>query len=132
VQAERSPSFDGAKIGSIGNGVEDFFGDTPQMTRNDDVKEAAEIRAAIYDRAQHFRRRPSCHIYYVTTGKWTDDADLSARREIERKRITASEMFDVVSFSPYGADDIMRLHTSTKNAVIRTFEWNQKGSHPRH
>ncbi|WP_316162759.1 AIPR family protein [Bradyrhizobium sp. SZCCHNRI20481] len=125
VQAERSSSFDGAKIGTIGNGVEDFFRDVPQMTRNDDVQEAAEIKAAIYARAPSFRRLPNCHIYYVTTGKWTDAADLVARRNIETAKLAAPEMFDV-SFTTYGADDIMRLHTSAKNAVVRTFTWDQK------
>jgi AIPR protein len=125
VQAERSSSFDGAKIGTIGNGVEDFFRDVPQMTRNDDVQEAAEIKAAIYERAPSFRRLPACHIYYVTTGQWTDDADLVARKKIEVAKLAVPGMFDV-SFVAYGADDIMRLHTSAKNAVVRTFTWDQK------
>ena len=126
VQAERSASFNGAKIGTIGNGVQDFFRDVPQMTQNDDVKDAAEIRAAIYDRAPSFRRRPSCYIYYVTTGKWNNDADLVARKDVETSKLDETEMFDVVSFVPYGADDIMRMHTSTKNAVTRTFTFDQK------
>jgi hypothetical protein len=126
VQAERSEKFEGAKIGTIGNGVEDFFRDVPLMSQNEDVKDAAEIRAAIYGRAPSFRRRPFCHIYYVTTGKWMDASDLVVRKEIEAKKIAATDMFDGVSFVPYGADDIMRLHMSTKNAIVRTFEWNQK------
>jgi hypothetical protein len=126
VQAERSPSFDGAKIGTIGNGVQDFFRDVPQMVQNDDVKDATEIRAAIYDRAPNFRRRPACHIYYVTTGKWVNDANLVARRDAEVTKLSDTEMFDAVTFIPYGADDIMRLHTAAKNAVVRTFTWDQK------
>ncbi len=127
VQCERSPSFNGAKIGTVGNGVQDFFRDVPQMPQNDDVKDATQIRKAIYGRASSFRRRQSCHIYYVTTGKWTTDAaDLIARKDIETAKISGTEMFDVVSFVPYGADDIMRLHTATKNAVTRTFTFDQK------
>ncbi|MHC4055094.1 AIPR family protein [Bradyrhizobium sp. 25ACV] len=126
VQAERTAGFDGAKIGTIGNGVQDFFRDVPTMVQNDSVKDAAEIRAAIYNRAPSFRKRPSCHIYYVTTGKWVDDANLVARRNAETKAISDTEMFETVSFTPYGADDIMRLHTAAKNAVVRTFTWEQK------
>jgi len=126
VQAERSPSFDGAKIGTIGNGVQDFFRDVPQMTQSDDVKDAAEIRAAIYKRAPSFRRRPTCHIYYVATGKWTGAVDLVARKDIETKKLEDTDMFDAVTFTPYGADDIMRLHTSVKNAVVRTFTFEKK------
>ena len=106
VQAERSPSFEGAKIGTIGNGVQDFFRDVPQMVQNDDVKDAAEIRSAIYDRAPSFRRRPTCHIYYVTTGKWVNDANLVGRRDAEVAQLSDSEMFDAVTFTAYGADDI--------------------------
>ena len=49
VQAERTAGFSGAKIGTLGNGVRDFFQDIPMMVQNDDVKDAAEIRAAIYN-----------------------------------------------------------------------------------
>jgi hypothetical protein len=126
VQAQRSSKFEGAKIGTIGSGVEDFFADVPKMVQNDDVKDAAEIRAAIYQRSPNFRRRPSCHIYYVTTGKWTDDQNLVARKDAEVSKLTETEMFEVVTFSAYGADDIMRLHTTTKNAVTRTFTFDQK------
>ncbi len=126
VQAERSPSFDGAKIGTIGNGVQDFFRPVPLMVQNDDVKDATQIWKAIYNRAPSFKRRPACHIYYVTTGKWTDAADLVARKNIEASKLTDTEMFEAVTFTPYGADDIMRLHTATKNAVTRTFTFDQK------
>jgi hypothetical protein len=126
VQAERTASFDGATIGTMGNGIQDFFRDIPQMTQNDDVKDAAEIKTAIYQRAPSFRRRPSCHIYYVTTGKWTGAADLVARKDIETSTLMETEMFDAVTFSAYGADDIMRLHTSAKNAVTRTFTFEKK------
>jgi hypothetical protein len=126
VQAERTAGFAGAKIGTIGNGVQDFFRDVPLMVQNDDVKDATEIRAAIYNRAPSFKRRPSCHIYYVTTGNWTDDADLTARKNIERTKIAETGIFDDVTFVPYGADDIMRLHTTAKNAVTRTFIFKEK------
>jgi hypothetical protein len=45
VQAERTAGFDGAKIGTIGNGAVDFFSDHPKMDRNERVKECAAINA---------------------------------------------------------------------------------------
>ena len=54
----------------------------PKMDRNQDIKEAAEIMTAIYDRGPHFRTRPACRIYYMTTGNWNaDDKNLVGRRE---------------------------------------------------
>src|ERR1019366_5297850 len=73
VQAERSASFDGAKIGTIGNGVIDFFSEHPKMDRNQAVKDAAAIMTAIYKCGPSFRKRPACRVYYVTTGAWNED-----------------------------------------------------------
>ena len=47
VQAERSESFDGSKIGETGYGVEDFFKDTPMLPRNASVKKAAAVMAGL-------------------------------------------------------------------------------------
>jgi hypothetical protein len=81
VQADRGSSFDGAKIGNFGFGVDDFFNAKPKLKRNDKVHAAAEIMAAIYDRSAKFvRGNPVCRLYYVTTGKWVADANLEARR----------------------------------------------------
>ena len=49
-----------------------------------------------------------------------------ARKSIETSKIVETEMFDEVTLVPYGADDIMKLHTSAKNAVTRTFTLKRK------
>jgi hypothetical protein len=125
VQAERSPNFDGSKIGNIGTGLRDFFNDTPQLTQNDSVQTAFEIKTAIYDRASKFKESPACHIYYVTTGRWESPVDLVARLNGEADILRGTGMFKEVTFTPYGADDIHRLHTSAKNAVTRTFVFSE-------
>src|SRR5450756_22085 len=66
VQAERSASFDGAKIGTFGFGVLDFFKDTPSLPRNEKIADAAALMAAIYDHSSKFKRgNPICRLYYV-------------------------------------------------------------------
>jgi AIPR protein len=126
VQAERSSGFDAAKIGTMGFGVVDFFADRPKMPRNDKVKDAAAIAAAIYERRSSFRKRPSLWVYYVTTGKWTNDQNLAARRDAVIADLKAMEMFDDVGFVCFGAEDIMRLFTQTKNAISRKFKFEKK------
>jgi hypothetical protein len=117
VQAERTAGFDGAKIGTFGNGVIDFFADTPKMDRNDRVKENAAIMAAIYDRSAAFRKRPACRLYYVTTGAWNDDKNLMGRRDAVVADLKRTEMFDDVDFRCLGADDIHRMYQAAKYAV---------------
>lgn len=128
VQAERSASFDGAKIGTIGNGVMDFFSDHPKMDRNQNVKDAAEIMNALYTRSASFRKRPSCRVYYVTTGSWTDDKNLVARRDAVLSDIRGTEMFDEkeTELICYGAHEVHSLYQATKNAVKRTFLFENK------
>ena len=63
VQAARSAAFDGAKIGSFGFGVNDFFRDPPQMPRNEAIREAASIMSAIYELSPRFTRgNPACRL----------------------------------------------------------------------
>jgi len=126
VQAERSAGFDGAKIGTIGNGVIDFFSDAPKMDRNQKIIDAAAIMMAIYERSTAFRKRPACRIYYVTTGRWTDDKNLVARRDTATSDIRSTEMFDEVEFRCVGADDIQKLYQATINAISRTFVFEEK------
>jgi hypothetical protein len=126
VQAERSASFDGAKIGTIGNGVLDFFSEHPKMDRNQEIKNAAGIMSAIYDRSAAFRKRPACRIYYVTTGSWNEDKTLVARRDSVVSDLRATEMFDEIDFRCVGADEIHRMYQATKNALSRTFHFEEK------
>ena len=83
VQAERSPRFDSAKIGTFGFGVRDFFGEG-KLPRNDTIKLYADIMDVIYKNSSKFRpKKPSCYLYYVTTGTWNQDAALVTRYEAE-------------------------------------------------
>jgi hypothetical protein len=134
VQAERSAAFDGAKIGTIGTGVVDFFNETPKMDRNQRIKDAAEIQATVYQHASKFRHPPACRVYYITTGTWTDppDKNLEARRDLVLADIRALKMFDdnEIEFTCYGASEIHRLYQNIKNAVERSFVFKNKVEMP--
>jgi hypothetical protein len=127
VQAERSPSFECAKIGTLGFGALDFFKTTPSLKRNDKVLEAAEIMSAIYDDGSKFKRgNPACRIYYVTTGKWQGDADLEARRKGVVSDLDALGLFRSVAFTPVDAAGLQQLYRQSKNAIAREFNFVNK------
>src|SRR5574340_1720883 len=69
VQAERSSSFDTAKLAHFGFGVGDFFSDTPQLPRNDEIALAGRTVNSIFNRSARFRGNPRCYLYYTTTGR---------------------------------------------------------------
>src|SRR3972149_3562150 len=124
VQAERSSSFDGAKIGNFGFGVMDFFEDTPSLQRNEKITEAAAMMAAIYKQSSKFKRgNPVCRLYYVTTGKWVGDSALETRRSAVVNDLKGTGLFREAEFVPVDADGLQRLYRQTKNAITREFNF---------
>ena len=122
VQAERSAAFEAAKIGTFGFGVANFFRESPTLPRNEAVSEAAAIAAAIFNCSPKFTRgNPSCRLYYVTTGRWTDDANLVARKRTVEEDLAATRLFSEVSMTPVDADAIQRLYHQSKNSIARDF-----------
>lgn len=127
VQAERSASFDTAKIGQFGFGVADFFADSPKLPRNKRVTDAAEIMTAVYKRSSKFKRgNPSCRLYYVTTGKRVGDANLEVRRAAVVDDLKRLNIFRDVEFTPVDADAIQQFYRQAKNAISREFTFTHR------
>lgn len=126
AQAERTEHFQATKITNFGYGVKDFFQENGKLPRNDKISEIAAVIAAIYDRSSYFRRRPICRLYYATTGKFTDDQNLSVRKHSVVSDLSGTKLFDSVEFTLLGADDLQRLFNQTKNAVSRSFVFENK------
>ncbi len=105
VQAERSAAFDGAKIGTFGFGVCDFFQDHPRLPRNAAIEEAASIMSTIYASSSLFTKgNPACRLYYVTTGQWANDTNLVARQQTIVEDLTTTRLFRAVEFIDVDAD----------------------------
>jgi hypothetical protein len=131
IQAERSSNFDGAKIGTFGEGVMDFFRPEPLLRRNENIKKAVALMSAIYDRGSEFKKNnPICRLDYVTTGSWQDDPDLSARMRIVRENLEKTNLFSKVEFIPTGAVQLQTLYRQTKNAIEKEFTFEKKQALP--
>jgi len=126
VQAERSSSFESAKIGTFGYGVRDFFG-PGRLVRNEAIKNACSIMNAIFAKSAKFTKgNPALVMYYVTTGRWQNDQNLTARYQTEVNDLSDTGQFRSVVFVPVGADYVQRLYNQTKNAITREFLFEQK------
>lgn len=126
VQAERSSHFDAAKIGTFGVGVRDFFSQEPTLQRNHFIKDAAAIADRLYAASGKFNTNPSCVMYYVTSGRWADDANLLARKHLAEDSLRETNLFGAVELIPIGAEDIQRLRMQNRNAVEREFTFTNK------
>ena len=127
VQAETSSSFDATKIGNFGFGVADFFNVRPQLPRNNEIRAAAEIMTAIFERSSKFTRgNPACRLFYATTGQWLNDRSLEIRRQAVIDDLRQIGIFGSIDFTPIDASAIQRLYNLTKNAVSRDFTFSER------
>ncbi len=129
IQAERTSGFDASKIGDFGFGVRDFFNPEPKIKRNAEIKGAVELANSVFTHAA-ILRRPSCQLYYVTTGKWQDDPDLVARRDAVSGDLAALGMFGSIRFDCSGAEELHGAYSQTKNAVTRVFDFKYRSDLP--
>ncbi|MDP2211422.1 MAG: AIPR family protein [Candidatus Aquicultor sp.] len=118
TQAERSSGFETTKIGQFVFGVCDFFTESPQLPQNDRVQLYARISQEIFDRSRLFKKgNPQCLLYYVTTGKWTNDANLVARRDAGRQDVEDLGLFRKVGAECVDADQLQRFYRESQNAI---------------
>lgn len=83
--------------------------------------------AAVHERSSKFKRgNPICRLYYVTTGKWTNDTQLEARRAAAVSDVAGLRLFRDVDFIPVDADLIQKLYNQAKNAVSREFTFSER------
>lgn len=127
VQAEKSANFDTAKIGQFAFGVGDFFSEAPQLPQNERIQLYSRVAKEIFERSRFFKKgNPQCLMYYVTTGRWTDDANLSARRDAAQHDIEATGLFRKVAFDCVDADKLQRLYRESQNAVSREIVFSER------
>ncbi|RTM15165.1 MAG: AIPR protein [Bradyrhizobiaceae bacterium] len=122
VQADRGTSFEAAKLGNFAYGVSEFFNPSTKEPRNEYVKAAADVMAAIFAKSAKFKRgNPTCRLYYATTGKWSGEGALEARRLAATKDLTNLEYFSEVDIVPVGASELQKFYNQTKNSISREF-----------
>ncbi|GKX46282.1 AIPR family protein [Pectobacterium carotovorum] len=127
IQSKTSTSFDGAQLGNFIYGVKDFLSDTPELVQNDKIKETKEIWETILSNSDKMiNRRPNCRLYYVTTGKWVGDVNLTAIVNNGVKEIDAIGIFEEIKIYPFGASEIQKLYHETKNKLSTTINFQSR------
>lgn len=126
IQAKTSSNFDYGDLGTFGAGVKDFFSDHPQMVRNDLIQEKSDLVEYIFSKATYIKKKPVCYLYYMTTGKWTDDQNCIGRMDIATKDLLDMNIFDDVKYIPVGADLLQKLYRSTIDVTETEISFEHK------
>ena len=126
-QAKSGGSFSGSEISNFFFGVKDLFSAEPALPRNSEVADKEALIRAIYKKSPLFKRgNPNLRMFYATTGKWQDDAKLSARVDNEKETLNDLNIFGDVAFQALDARTLQRLYASAKNRLSKSIEFASK------
>lgn len=121
IQAKTTSSFSGSDIGSFIHGVKDFLSDTPKLVQNEKIRHIKSLWDSVISMSSYMvNRRPHCKLHYICTGKWVNDQNLQAIIESGQVEIETIGLFDEVSITPSGANEIQKLYHETKNKLSTT------------
>lgn len=118
VQAKTSSNFDSGDMLKVGHGVKKFFSDK-LVQANHEIEEFKTIADYVFENSVNFIENPSCCIYYVTTGKWTNDDFLTKLVEDERQNIEKLNYFSEVSYIPIDAQYLQTIYKENNNSITR-------------
>lgn len=128
IQTKTGTNFQGALMADFADEVRSFF------LEDNSHANLAELRA-VTDRlltsANRLKRNPNCHLYYVTTGRWQEDAHLMKKIDSARARVEDVNYFESVTFNPVDALQLQRLYRATKNKISAKFTFATKSTLPR-
>lgn len=133
VQTKTTSSFSGADIGAFIHGIKDFLSDEPKLVQNETIKAKKDLWEDIILMSSYMvNRRPVCKMYYVCTGKWVNDQNLSAVINSGTNEVDEIGTFETVTFEPCGSSEIQKLFHETKNKLSSTITFLNRITLPRY
>ncbi|SHI96575.1 AIPR protein [Anaerovibrio lipolyticus DSM 3074] len=126
IQAKTSSNFDYGDMGTFGAGVKDVFSEQPQMVRNSSIAGKSAIVEYIFSKATYIKRKPTCYMYYITTGKWQDDINCTGRMNMAISDLKDLNLFDDVRYIPVDSSLLQKYYRSTIDAVETEIEFENK------
>lgn len=126
IQSKTSSGFSSSEMGTFGARVVDFFSETPQFVRNQFIQEKSDLINYIFSKAVHFKSKPCCFLYYVTTGKWVDDQNCVARKNMIIHDLEELDLFKEVQFIPVDVKLIQKYYRNTIDVIETEIDFSQK------
>lgn len=128
IQSKTSPHFDGALIGDFADEVRGFFTSAEVAQQ---LRAARDVTDRLLSSGSRLKRNPHCHLYYVTTGRWSDDPHLVRKVESAKSRVEDVNIFERVTFTPIDAQRLQRMYRATRNSISVKFTFSTKSTLPR-
>ena len=131
IQDKTSGKLRPGEIGKVFFAVADFFADKPRLSHTPATKDLMRLKDHIYSRSGDMSNRtPNLSIFYVCTGKWTDDAALQARIDLGKTELMQTQLFHEVAFTPVDASRLQKLYRATKGKSSAKFSFSARVALP--
>lgn len=118
VQAKTSDNFDSSEMLNFGYGVKRFFEDK-ELHANEDVKNYKSIADYIFENSICFSENPTCSLYFVTTGKWENDVNLSRVVKVQTTQLEQMNYFSEIEYVPIDMNRLMTIYKELNNSIVR-------------
>ncbi|WP_290565166.1 AIPR family protein [Akkermansia sp.] len=125
TQSKTSSSFDSGTILKLGAGVEDFFNISSLSLKNEMIKEKNLISNVFLSNARKIKNI-QCVLYYVTTGKWTEDRNLCSKINKVKRDLDELNLFSSVDFKTVDEKGLHKLYKLTKEPIKREIELSDR------
>ena len=120
VQAKTSAKFDSGDMLKAGLGVKDFFQkDKKNLNANNSILKFKDMADFILDNSIRHDEQPTCTIYYVTTGKWVNDENLTNVKNECEAFLSKLNYFSEIRFVPIDSMKLSATYKEVNNSVTR-------------
>ena len=131
IQSKTSPKFKTGDILKFHHGVLDFFKKRPNLPKNDEVvKRSALVNKIIYATAK-LKRNPNIKVFYISTGKKSDDENINAIINTHKENLRDLGFFENIDVEMLGADEIIKLYRKARTQISKSFKFERKINLPK-
>lgn len=131
IQSKTSSSFDSSQIGNFIFGVKDFFKDEGTLVTNKDLEDLRALKNYLYDKSVLMDNRPTCELYYITTGVWHNDRNVTSRIDSDLNDLKVKHIFSKVELVPVDSIKLESYYKEIRNKVTKEIEFDKHTSLPK-
>lgn len=127
TQVKSGEVFSKSEVSNFSLGLQDFLTLKPKFPQGEYNQEVLSIiKVVIKNLKKVTNSRPSCYIYYCTSGNYSKERELEASFSVMKDTVEGSELFYMVKVAPFGRKELLSSWKSVneKNeAKIKVVEY---------
>ena len=126
IQTKTSASFDTGELLKFGNAVKDFISENQSLAWTTLAAEKISQLNKVIKRTLKLNGKPKCYLYYTTTGKTQDDANLNSMSQSIKQLLESENIFSDVMIELIGAPELQDKYRKIGQAIKKSFNFEKR------